>query len=496
MDIGGKNYFYLDNIEFDSEFDSGSLAKAQKVGQEYWIYTSRDASKSSAKSWFYFRVKCRELRCLQLRIKSLGYHSKMLQEGLKPVFKDEGGKWGRIPEEVGSCKGELGLELFFEHQMTANVVYFALYYPYSYTDCQNFLCNLESVSYPFYFRRENLTSSFEGRRCDLLLISSFEDIKEDQGRVVSENKKAVVVSARVHAGETPSSYVMQAVVEFLLGNDPRAEALRNHFVFYIVPMLNPDGVSRGNLRLDTLGQDLNRTYNSTSPEKCPTIFALKNLLQELSQEIYCFIDLHAHASIKGIFTFGNLMKDFKQQIESALFPKFMELNSPNFHWKQCSFKDNTEQTDKPKNRVGTARTFGHLCTGIPRVYTLECNYNSGFKVNETYPSNLEESPYSDHKSYVYSNGPPLYDTEIFEETGKSVCVSILDMIDKNPFSRLKNSPFKDLETFKIHVAEQLAGIPPFRYYNTLRHLCKSKYSLKEILRGKVSVVLSSTENSK
>ena len=53
---------------------------------------------------------------------------------------------------------------------------------------------------------------------------------------------------RVHPGETPSSWMMRGVIQFLTGSSDTARALRDRFVFKIVPMLNPDGVFLGNQR--------------------------------------------------------------------------------------------------------------------------------------------------------------------------------------------------------------------------------------------------------
>lgn len=71
------------------------------------------------------------------------------------------------------------------------------------------------------------------------------------GRRVGGNpgtKRSVVISARVHPGEVPASWMMRGILDFLTGDTPEARLLRSLFVFKIVPMLNPDGVAFGNNR--------------------------------------------------------------------------------------------------------------------------------------------------------------------------------------------------------------------------------------------------------
>jgi len=43
------------------------------------------------------------------------------------------------------------------------------------------------------------------------------------------------------------------------------------------------------------------------------------------------------------------------------------------------------------------------------------------------------------KSEIYANGPPFYSPEIFENIGKNLFVTILDIFEKNPYSRISNS---------------------------------------------------------
>ena len=117
-----------------------------------------------------------------------------------------------------------------------------------------------------YYHRELLTRSLDGRRIDLLTISGTNGMldhtdeelapladaalpratSEEGGtcaRAFRADKPVFLLTSRVHPGETPASHVLDGALEFLLDpTDPRAAALRERFVFKLVPLINPDGV--------------------------------------------------------------------------------------------------------------------------------------------------------------------------------------------------------------------------------------------------------------
>lgn len=55
--------------------------------------------------------------------------------------------------------------------------------------------------------------------------------------------------------------------------------------------------------------------------------------------LYLYIDMHGHASKKGIFMYGNHFEDLECNVECMLLPKIMSINNHNFHFTACNFTE-------------------------------------------------------------------------------------------------------------------------------------------------------------
>lgn len=149
-----------------------------------------------------------------------------------------------------------------------------------------------------------MTRTLAGNRCDLITITSKD---KDPKSEKALGKKGVFISARVHPGESNSSWIMKGIIDYLVSAAPEARVLRENFVFKIVPMLNPDGVINGNYRCSLVGQDLNRRWKNASKTLHPENFAVKRLIRQFKKEreIVLYCDLHGHSRKKNIFMYGN-----------------------------------------------------------------------------------------------------------------------------------------------------------------------------------------------
>jgi murein tripeptide amidase MpaA len=122
------------------------------------------------------------------------------------------------------------------------------------------------------------------------------------------NRKGIVITARVHPGESNSSFVMKGIIDFLTSSDNiEAISLRKNFIFKLVPMINVDGVILGNYRCSLSGIDLNRVWRKPNLTLFPEVVAIKKLVETFNNEnpVVLFADLHGHSMSREAFIYGN-----------------------------------------------------------------------------------------------------------------------------------------------------------------------------------------------
>ena len=181
-------------------------------------------------------------------------------------------------------------------------VYFAHCYPYTYSDCIMFL---KRVCLPSYgkdrLRRTALCKTRAGNSCEMLIITNF---LATQDQIA--DRKCIIISSRVHPGESNSSYIVEGLIELLLGDEKEAKQLRDLFVFKVIPMLNPDGVIVGNYRCSLAGLDLNRQWANPSIKAAPEIASMKEMVRKTLEcrDIHLFVDIHGHSRAKNLFMYG------------------------------------------------------------------------------------------------------------------------------------------------------------------------------------------------
>lgn len=299
-------------------------------------------------------------------------------------------------------------------------------YPFTLSDCRAHISRLLArPRISDVMRHSKLCQTLSGEDCDLLAITNFRDKEKDRigpisiqavefnprdefgvskigrskdtadssaqgggaggsngfygsaGRKMQQQvaaaglKPCLFISGRVHPGETPASWVMKGMLDFLVGDSPQAKVLRQTYVIFVVPMLNPDGVMYGNNRCGLAGVDLNRQWKLPVKGMHPTIYFLKNFMiaQRKLRDIPLYIDLHGHSRKYNVFMYGcDDKKRPKPQVR--VFPKLCAMHSIGrkyISYADCSF-------NVKKGRESTARVVVCKELNIPCSFTLEATF--------------------------------------------------------------------------------------------------------------------------
>jgi hypothetical protein len=306
------------SLRFESRFESGNLSKAIRVGDNnYELLVMQDSNTTSKTQWYYFRVKGALKGCrYSFRILNFEKADSQYKKGLRPLmYSTKSESWSRACHSVQYQPNNLGkmqsnthgtalrsyftLEFAFEAQFDDDELYFAHCYPYTLTDHWRHMALLQSSPAGMMFMSRRLLCYSEGGNpCEVVTIN--ETLPADQ----VDERPVIVLTSRIHPGESNASWLMRGVLEGLLSDAPRSAELRREFIFKIIPVLNPDGVVHGMYRCSLLGQDLNRMWLEADSAMHPTIYSVQKMVSKLHKEKHrtlLYIDLHGHSVKQGVF---------------------------------------------------------------------------------------------------------------------------------------------------------------------------------------------------
>ncbi|KAJ3225944.1 Cytosolic carboxypeptidase 3 [Clydaea vesicula] len=358
-----------DTLMFESRFESGNLGEAYRVSKyEYNLKIRPDLNTVGHTSWFYFQVRNGKKNTkYTFNIINFMKKNHLYGKGMKPLFfstnefKKKNLGFYRIGKNIKYFKNESNdepsnqelkstytLTFEFEFQENNDTCYFANNFPYTYTDLQKFI--LEIKKNPLtskYMYHRVIGQTFAKNNIDCLNISNLETFI---------GKGVIFLTARVHPGETQSSWAIRSIIEHLLGDSCEAKYLRNTYLFKIIPMCNPDGVIIGNHRCNLKGYDLNRqwTENNNVEKHATEIFQIHNYFKKIAagRNIELFCDFHGHSKRFGSFTYG-CENDIKHpRYSEMMFPYLLEKNSKTlFSLAMSNFKIKKDKLQTARVRV-------------------------------------------------------------------------------------------------------------------------------------------------
>ncbi|XP_075057148.1 cytosolic carboxypeptidase-like protein 5 isoform X2 [Mixophyes fleayi] len=418
---------------FSSKFDSGNLARVEKVERpdgegdahnsnggtgsssspdyEVNVWTRPDCAETEYengnRSWFYFSVRGGAPgKLIKMNIMNMNKQSKLYAQGMAPFVRTVPirSRWERVRDRPTFQMVENQFILSFTHRFLecrGATTYFAFCFPFSYEESQEMLAglddrftdcrNMSPGSCPpdsIYYQRELLCHSLERLRVDLLTISSCHDMTEEREPRLDNlfpdqsnprpyrfsRKRVFFLSSRVHPGETPSSFVFNGFLEFILRqDDPRAAMLRRMFVFKLIPMLNPDGVMRGHYRTDTRGVNLNRQYLNPDFELHPSVYGAKSVL----------LYHHVHNRTSPL--------DPRWRNSVSVSPSTLRPKSTNCSPSQSPPEDSLSDMEKTNNLLNSLDREGpYISTpGLPQKASVLPGYEDFFRDQEVWVSGAD-----------------------------------------------------------------------------------------------------------
>ena len=259
---------------------------------EYEISVRHDTNNPRQRLWFYFKAQnARAGQKVLIHIVNFSKTKSLYRDGMSPLVRTASvPTWERInPKSVfyykqkdrptkkqddsgrgspgpdggrdspedgeGGRKTPCVLSIVYTFERK-EAHWFSYSYPFGYTMQQHLLDALERKKLP-YVKRELLCRTLQNRRCDVLTIGEDVNVNVNDGDNAREETEAggpaqgdaprspsekpaespptrrsvVMITCRVHPGETPCSHTLRGFIDFVTGDSAMAVKLRKRVTF-------------------------------------------------------------------------------------------------------------------------------------------------------------------------------------------------------------------------------------------------------------------------
>jgi len=290
--------FLFSQVRFSSTFESGSLGEVRRIDSTWTRISDIDsiltlsynlssrfdplnpvdtALKPSAR-WYYFRIDGVKGKQIFLNIQN--------SETIRPFYSYDGINFRRFDE--GENLNSRQINKIF----TQDTVFISHFIPYTYTRLTNKIEQWRKCEYVDY---SEIGKSHLGESIPMLTITD--------SRVSDQNKKRIWIHGRAHPSEQPCSWHLEAMIDELTSGSEYSKSLLSHSIFYIVPMINPDGVTGGYSRSSSTGVNVEINWDREDSLTTPEIKVLKAILTELTTEKPFDLFLNMHSQIANSATY-------------------------------------------------------------------------------------------------------------------------------------------------------------------------------------------------
>lgn len=249
------------DFHLDQNFEGGNY-KLNYRGNDV-IEISPDL-RDTRGTWFYWNFKATSDTDRTVTFKLSGCDVLIGNSGVL-YSTDEGESWNYMSETAK------GTEFSYDFE-AGKTVWFTCVMPYQLSDLNNYLDKIKDKK---NVEISTLCESEEGREVPLIVVGD------------KSAEKAVFFTARHHSCESTASYMLEGIVDYLISVSDTSPIF-DDYCFYIVPMVDIDGVVNGDQGKERMPHDHNRDYVDGLYAPVRGVKALAETLDvEFAMDIHC-----------------------------------------------------------------------------------------------------------------------------------------------------------------------------------------------------------------